>query len=187
MEFGNISNNSFGLNTNFSQQVSLNSNLQKNNSAYYAKKGEPMYLKEMDADEDGIVSFDEFKDYCKEQGISTKEMVKMVEMANSYRTMQSQKKTSKNIQKSSPDTKEIESEAVYAKRGDAKYDEVMDINNDDKITYKEYIEYCREHSKTKEKKSSASDDENVKSSKSSKAINAYSEKEAPEGRIEEVG
>ena len=97
MEFGNISNNSFGLNTNFSRKVGLNSNLQKNNSAYYAKKGEPMYLKEMDADEDGIVSFDEFKDYCKEQWISAKEMVKMVEMANSYRTMQSQKKTTKNI------------------------------------------------------------------------------------------
>ena len=78
------SSNSFGLQTNFlnKKPAGLNFGMKtnNNNTAYYAKKGEPMYVKEMDADEDGIVSFDEFKDYCQANGISSKEMVRMVEM-----------------------------------------------------------------------------------------------------------
>ena len=154
--------NGFGLQTNFLNKkpsgLNFGMKTNNNNTAYYAKKGEPMYLKEMDSDEDGIVSFDEFKDYCQANGISSKEMVRMVEMANSYRTMQAQKKAEKSIEKQSksenqPEIKEVESEAIYAKRGDGKYDEAMDTNNDNKVSYKEYIEYCKEHSQPQEQKS----------------------------------
>jgi len=153
-------NNSFNLQNSFFNKVSGTS-YGKNTSgkeAYYAKKGEPMYMKEMDSDEDGIVSFDEFKEYCQANGISSREMVKMVEMANSYRTMQAQKRAETN-NKSFPnieDKVELSEEAVYATRGDGKYDEVMDTNSDDKVTYKEYMEYCKEHSK--DSKTQKSDD-----------------------------
>ena len=38
-------------------QVANNVNM---NNSYYAKKGEPMYMAEMDSDGDGVVSLDEF-------------------------------------------------------------------------------------------------------------------------------
>lgn len=196
------SNNSFGLQTNFLNKKSAGLNFvmktNNNNSGFYAKKGEPMYMKEMDADEDGVVSFEEFKDYCEENGISPKEMAKMVQMASSYRTMQAQKKAEKEIEKQSksenqPEIKEVESEAVYAKRGDGKYDEAMDTNNDDKVSYKEYIEYCKEHSQPQKQKSdtkiSESEDGEFKTTNTGKAINSYAqtETESAEGFIDEEG
>lgn len=197
----NISNNiGFNSNWNKTNVNNLNFNHKTNNaSAYYAKKGEPMYIKEMDADEDGIVSFEEFKDYCDEKGISINERIRMTQLASSYRTMQAQQKASKKIKEESKDKTETdnkteaESEAVYARRGDGKYDEVMDTNNDDKISYKEYIEYCREHSKLKEEKADTkveeTDNGEFKTTSLGKAINSYSqsETEAPEGKIEDLG
>ena len=133
----------------------------ENRDSYYAKKGEPMYMEEMDADEDGIVSFDEFKDYCKDKGISSREMTKMMEMGNSYRELmnQVQKKEEKSsiinfevndlLEKTNSKT----NDKIYATRGDDRYDSAMDANSDDKITYKEYIDYCVEHVKTEEQKS----------------------------------
>ena len=169
--------------TNFFNKKSVGANLgikmNNNTSVYYAKKGEPMYMKEMDTDEDGIISLDEFKDYCQENGISSREMIKMVQMANSYRTMQSDKRAEKSIkQKSSNDNvQEIEKEAIYAKRGDAKYEEVMDTNNDDKVSYKEYIEYCKEHAARQNKKNKTtvnkSNEDEFKTINAGKAINSY--------------
>lgn len=152
-------------------------------------------MKEMDADEDGIVSFEEFKDYCDENGISVKDRIRMTQLASSYRIMQSQKKASKNIQKDQETENKsiVNAEAVYAKRGDSKYDEVMDTNNDDKITFKEYIEYCKEHSKPQEEKSNTKLEEteegNFKTTSSGKAIKAYSqnETEPAEGKINDAG
>jgi len=190
------SSNSFGLQTNFlnKKPAGLNFGMKtnnNNNSGFYAKKGEPMYMKEMDADEDGIVSFDEFKDYCQANGISSKEMVRMVEMANSYRTMQAQGVNKKSNAKRKE--QEVESEAVYAKRGDGKYDEAMDTNNDDKVSYKEYIEYCKEHSQPQEQKSdtkvSESEDGEFKTISTGKAINSYtqSETESAENFVDKEG
>ncbi len=36
-------------------------------------------------------------------------------------------------------------EAVYAKKGDANYNEEMDANEDGAVTYEEFIKYCEEH------------------------------------------
>ena len=47
-------------------------------------------------------------------------------MANSYRIMQAQKKEESKKQNNSdnqPEEKDVETEAVYAKRGDGRYDE----------------------------------------------------------------
>lgn len=170
----------------------LNSNSQTNglSDAYFAKKGEPMYMQEMDADEDGIVSFDEFKDYCKDKGISSKQMAKMVQMGNSYRELMNQ------MQKSGEKSNLVNIQAgdllekinsknddkIYAVRGDDKYNEAIDANADDKITYKEYVDYCVEHAKTNEQKSNTrvvqTENGEFRTSSSGKAVNAYARSEA---------
>lgn len=154
----NISNNTFGFQNNLQIKNSAGLNFTNksklNNLGYYAKKGEPMYMKEMDADDDGVITLDEFKEYCQANGISAKEMVRMLQLAASYRIRKANEDASKDSgKKSDKDAKEVESEAVYARRGDGKYDELMDTNNDDKVTYREYIEYCKENAKHQEKKS----------------------------------
>ena len=171
-----------------SRVPALNSNSRTNglSDAYFAKKGEPMYMQEMDADEDGIVSFDEFKDYCKDKGISSRQMEKMVQMGNSYRELMDQiqnnnNKTSNLVNIQANDLLEkINSkndDKIYAVRGDDKYDEAIDANADDKITYKEYIDYCVEHAKTNEQKSNTrveqTDSGVFRTSSSGKAVNAY--------------
>ena len=199
-----ISQNSISMSSNYGLQSTLLNNISSgssanktnNNTAYYAKKGEPMYMKEMDSDEDGIVSFDEFKDYCQANGISAKEMIRMAEMASAYRTMQAQKKAENtlNEQKNSGNnvqTAQTGDEAVYARRGDSKYDEAMDTNSDDKVTYKEYIEYCEENSKPQEQKANTkvenTADGEFKTTSSGKAVSTYSQNEsAPaEGKVDD--
>ena len=181
-----------GMQSSFlkTQNTGIKMNTQNNNnSAYYAKKGEPMYIKEMDADEDGIVSFDEFKSYCDEKGISVKDRIKMAEMATSYRLRQAQEKASDNVKEGKTSNNSVSNaEVVYAKRGDSKYDEVMDINNDDKITYKEYIEYCQEHSKSPKNKTEGdteASEESASDSGTRKAIEAYTKQDSEyESQIE---
>lgn len=171
------SNNSkgFGLQTKILNKKSVSSNLamKKNNNVYYAKKGEPMYMKDMDADEDGIISIDEFKDYCKENGISGKKMAEMMQLASSYRIKQAQKKE----EESKKQCKSEEKETVYAKRGDGRYDETMDKNNDDKVSYKEYLEYCQEHTQSRKQKSdkntNESENEVFKTINTVKVLNSY--------------
>jgi len=186
-----ISNQSNMLNPASSRFIT-NNKMNSNNSAYYAKKGEPMYMKEMDADEDGVVSFDEFKEYCQSNGISTKEMVRMAEMASAYRVMKAEQKAEKAVQKegnkNAPDIEEVNDGGIYAKRGDSKYDEVMDTNNDDKVTYKEYMEYCQEHAKSDETKSNSTD-KDFETKSAEKAIETYTEGESdkPENFVDDVG
>jgi len=155
-----------------------------NTSAYFAKKGEPMYMKEMDTDEDGIVSFDEFKDYCKNKGISTSEMKKMVQMGNSYRELMNQTQRDKKKNPINDQVNELLekinskfNDKIYAVRGDDKYNEAMDSDGDNKITYKEYVDYCIEHSKTKNLKSDTqiekTNNGEFKTTSAGTAINAY--------------
>ena len=164
-----------------------------NRDAYYAKKGEPMYMKEMDADEDGIVSLDEFKDYCKDKGISDKEMTKMIQMVNSYRELMSQTGTNDKKTPINNITGDLlekinskNNDKIYAVRGDDKYDEAIDTNDDDKITYKEYIDYCVEHVKTNEQKTNTkveqTEDGGFKTTSYGKAVNAYTRAESESAR-----
>lgn len=44
-----------------------------NKPAVYAKEGDPNYDEKMDADGDGVVTMEEYQEYCKENGISTDE------------------------------------------------------------------------------------------------------------------
>lgn len=189
--------NAFSLQTNLLNKKTLGLNFGMktiNNTCFYAKKGEPSYMKAMDADEDDIVSFEEFKNYCEENGISPKDMMKMAQIASSYRTMQEQKEVGKTIEKqvesrAQSKIEEIGSEAYYAKRGDSKYDEAMDINSDGKVSYKEYLEYCMKNSKVQEQKFNTkinkSEDGKFTTKSIGKAINAYAnqESEQAEGMV----
>ena len=175
-----------------SRVPALNSNSRTNGigDAYFAKKGEPMYMQEMDADDDGIVSFDEFKNYCKDKGISSRQMEKMVQMGSSYRELMNQ--VQKNGEKATPANIQVNDllekinsksdDKIYAVRGDDKYDEVIDSNSDDKITYKEYVDYCVEHAKTNEQKSNTRFEQTenglFKTTSYGKALNAYARAES---------
>lgn len=122
----------------------------KNNStntgAVYAREGEPMYQKDMDADEDGVITFQEFNDYCDENDISYAERKQMLQNRLEFQLNSDRARVSAEIKEIKP-----EGDAVYAKEGDKNYDKEIDENSDGKITYDEYMRYCEENEKAKEK------------------------------------
>ena len=135
----NIANgqNSIGINSDFG--ISF-----KKNEPYYAKKGEAIYQKDMDSDEDGVVTFDEFKDYCEQNNIPKEKINEMVKNWVALRSIQGMKKDS--------DENNLK-EFLYSQKGDYKYEEKMDVNSDNKVTYQEYMQYCKDHAKIQESKS----------------------------------
>lgn len=190
-----------GVSSNYpSNQISngINSNW-KNKTEYgnyYAKKGEPMYQKDMDEDEDGVVTFEEFNDYCDANGISVKDRQLMLQNRISWHLTQEMKEKSKEIKEKDKNNNQ-EEERVYAKSGEPKYEAEMDADSDGVITYDEYMKYCEENGVSDEKEQSAgtvvekvedadSERENVRPVNIGKALNTYaeSETEAPESKIE---
>ena len=142
----NIGNKSFGIQTN---------NFSNSKNAVYATKGEPMYQKEMDTDEDGVITFKEFMDYCDENGIEYKERLLMLNNRMTYQLNKKAAESSEKVQQEAEKAKETEnteennnSEKVYARKGDSNYEEVIDGNDDGTITYAEYMEYCRKQSES---------------------------------------
>ena len=140
----NTSNQSFGIKSN---------NFSQKKNAVYATKGEPMYQKEMDADEDGVITFKEFMDYCDENGIGYKERVLMLNNRLNYQLNKKTEESSEKVKEEAKNAEEAESaeeenssEKLYARKGDSNYEEVIDGNDDGKITYEEYMEYCRKQS-----------------------------------------
>ena len=140
----NTNNQSFGI---------QNNSFSKGKNAVYATKGEPMYQKEMDTDEDGVITFKEFMDYCDENGIGYKERVLMLNNRMTYQLNKKAAESSEKVQQEAEKAEESEnteensdSEKVYARKGDTNYEEVIDGNDDGTITYAEYMEYCRKQS-----------------------------------------
>lgn len=141
----------FGVSNTNGNFYDFSSNLQKsdNNNTSYAskiiivKKGEVGFMKQMDLDDDGEISLEEFNTYCAENGISEEDKIALLT------TIQSAKQNSKIIENAKEDEEETtensSSKAIYAKKGDDKYDEKMDINQDDTITYSEYFEYINKN------------------------------------------
>lgn len=200
MEVSTIANNSLDLQSMLVSKTggvtNRTSDDKTDKTAYYAKKGEPMYMEEMDSDGDGTVTLDEFKEYCGSKGMSTRDMVKMSQLASSYRTMKAENETidyiSKLIPNVHPNLKQTNTESVYAQRGDGKYNVSMDSNRDDKITYKEYMDYCNKNAAPSgfkaETKVEEGDDGNLKITNSGKAVQAYGKSETtePEGKYDMV-
>ena len=140
----NVGNKSFGIQTN---------NFSNSKNAVYATKDEPMYQKEMDTDEDGVITFKEFMDYCDENGIGYKERVLMLNNRMTYQLNKKAAESSEKVQQEAEKSEESEnteensdSEKVYARKGDSNYEEVIDGNDDGTITYAEYMDYCRQQS-----------------------------------------
>ena len=133
-----------------------NSNFNHAKKIILANKGETGYMPAFDIDNDGIITLDEFNQYCSENGISEEEKLKLISlMANSKVS----EKLSKNDDKK-------ENERIYAKNV-----EEMDENKNSIITYEEYIEYCK-------KRTNQETDKNGSISlKFKEAIKAYSKKE----------
>lgn len=158
----------------------------KNDTVVYAKKGEPMYQKEMDANEDGVITLEEFRDYCKEHDISVKQQQQMLRDRLNYQLQTERAQSSEQIRQI-----ETETEDFYAKEGDEKYKEEIDENGDGKITYEEYLKYCEAQEKLQEsiraeKAQLETKDEQVIIKNEGKAINQYAKTDSdePESKIE---
>ena len=158
------------------------------NSSYYAKKGEPMYQEDMDSDRDGVVSFDEFKEYCKTNNISSKDVSDMIDMRMAYRMSQYAAETLKKTDFEKLKTGSLD--LIYANDGDGNYDAEIDSNKDSKISYSEYLRYCEQNAKMEAKNSDTKivEDEKKKFMTVSfgHVSNAYNrvQSEAPEGKVE---
>lgn len=158
-----------------------NSNNLNNQTANYAKKGEPMYMEDMDTDKDGVVTLDEYREYCKSKGINTNNMLKMSQMAASYRTMQAETETMNNISKLIPNItpiiKQANSGTAQVKNNENKYNISNDSNNTKNVSYKEYMNYCEQNATTHTLKSNAkidnTDNKKFSITKSGNAINSY--------------
>lgn len=185
-----LNQNTTGLKLGSFMSSTLNSySGNKNNSnSYYAKKGEPMYQEDMDSDRDGIVTFDEFKDYCKVNNISSKDMTDMMEMRMAYRMSQIAERTAYSTSEKNKSVNNLD--LIYANDGDTKYDSELDINDDSKISYTEYLRYCAQNARMEAKNSDTKIVENNKKQfmtvSYGHASNAYNkvESETPEGKIE---
>ncbi len=179
-----ISPSSFNLNSYNQNLAEAGSTSTKFSSyakmqAIYAKKGESIYKREMDLDKDGVISFDELHEYCRDNNA---DIQKLLKNWTTYRTGAGTEETPKAEENN-------DNSAIYAKKGDNKYDAVMDSNDDGKITYREYMEYCRQNAKEEEETSKVevkNEDGVFEITNTAKAISAYTKTEAPEGKIETV-
>lgn len=192
----NTNNQSFGI---------QNNSFSKGKNAVYATKGEPMYQKEMDTDEDGVITFKEFMDYCDENGIGYKERVLMLNNRMTYQLNKKTAESSEKVQQEAEKAEESEnteenndSEKVYARKGDTNYEEVVDGNDDGTITYAEYMEYCRQQSENSAEQAFSPKTEAVKTENPetkeeqivvkdyAKAFKSYANSESKaEGKIED--
>ena len=157
-----------------------NTTVGKNDTVVYARKGEPMYQKDMDADEDGVVTFEEFNNYCDENDISYAQRSEMLQNRLNFQLHSDRARSSEEIRKI-----ESKGEALYAEEGDDKYTEEMDSNSDGKITYEEYMKYCEEQEQAQdtpqpEKAQLTTDEEKVVVKNEGKAINKYAKAESEE-------
>jgi len=171
----------------------FNTKLNNNNSdsisnAFYAKKGEPMYQKAMDSDDDGVVTFEEFKTYCKENNISAKDMADMIEMRMAYRMSQQN-----SVNNTKAENKELPTgslDLIYAKDGDKNYNAEIDTNKDKRVSYIEYLRYCEQNARMEAKNSDTKVVENDKSKFMTRSFghisNVYHKvtQDIPEGKIE---
>ena len=175
-----------GQSAQISKDLLLNQKQTKTSpkSPELVKKGEVGYLQGMDSDNDGVVTMEEFNEYCAQNGISEKEKLALMQVIMNAKMAQkvneNTQKASKEINKKEDENENIDEEdsskIVYAKKGDDKYNKEMDLNSDDKVTYEEYLRYCQQNAKPKEDtKETKSKDFNT-----NQALKAYSDKPTKE-------
>ena len=187
MDVTSVSNNSSEIQSLLLNQLNETGNKTngvnnvKSQTAEYAKKGEPMYMADMDSDEDGTVTLDEFREYCKSKGINSREMIKMSQMASSYRTMKAENETidyiSKLIPNVFPKVKQTDSNSANGKQDNNNFRTSSDVNS--KSAYEDYMKYCENNAETNKIKSNTKVENtgNLKITNTGKAIAAYKDSE----------
>lgn len=155
----NTNNQSFGI---------QNNNFSKGKNSVYAIKGESMYQKEMDADEDGVITFDEFNEYCDANGIDYKMRILLLNNRMMYKFSKDNEENSKKVKeeaekaeeaKASEDTETQDS----TQTGDVfTLDEIINSDKEEKLTYEEYMKYCEAQAETAPKIDLSSKAEPVK-------------------------
>lgn len=125
------------------------------------KKGQAGYMPQMDLDDDGQISLEEFNKYCEENGISEKEKVALLTVMNygkrDAKVAEESEDASKEI--NGEEEKETENDEenemnVYARKGDEKYNKKMDENENGVVTYAEYMKYLRDRGEKSEESDS---------------------------------
>lgn len=172
----------------------LSANAPKSDADYtkkivLASKGEAGYNIHMDSDQDGIVTLAEFNEYCEENSIDEEakqrllEVMQMAKISSEIndKTLKEENKTDKADDK---ETLETDSDSIYARRGDDKYDERMDENKDSKVTYKEYLDYCQKRANEKGETKETSNQTFEEKKAQAAYCDSNKNNETPEIRIE---
>ena len=154
-------------------------------TAYYAEKGEPMYMADMDADEDGVVTLDEFRDYCKSKGMATRDIVKMSQLASAFRTMKAENEAidyiSKLIPNVHPNLRQADNESGNLKESGNQFNISNDTDSSKIVNYDEYMKYCEQNVVNHELKSNTAVEETengkLEITNSGKAIESYEKSE----------
>jgi len=150
-----------------------NSNTSPTKNIVIANKGDSCYMQNMDLDDDGIITLDEFNKYCDENSISQEEKMKL------FQIIMSAKKAETTSNDKVNNEEVYIQDRIYAKKGEQKYNEQMDKNKDFKITYEEYLKYANENHKEETiAKEKISENPDIK-----KALEAYNQKETDEPEI----
>lgn len=153
------------------QQNSLQNTQNYAKKIVLANKGETGYMPAFDLDQNGIITLDEFNKYCEEKGVSEEDKLKLM------LAMQSAKMNQELAKK---DGEEKDDKRIYARKGEEKYAEEMDENQDSIITYNEYIKYCQEYANSQENK----EEKTNSNPKIKEAIKAYCDNNIREVQME---
>ncbi|MCQ2753634.1 MAG: hypothetical protein MJ231_01135 [bacterium] len=139
---------------NFNKTQNNGATNQQKSGIVIARKGDSGYIKQMDLDEDGEISLEEFNQYCEENGVSEEEKLRMLNMMQTAKVNSKITAKAAEIGKSESSEEEksaqIDDKNIYARKGDDNYNEAMDTNKNDVVTYQEYMEYCNKHSEKNE-------------------------------------
>lgn len=184
-----ITDNSKSNNANIFQNLNPVSSQNDNNYAkkiVLANKGEAGYFPQMDLNDDGIITLDEFNQYCEENSIADGDKQKLFQIMQMAKTINKLQEESEKQQEEKEDTAKettgFKVDSIYARKGDEKYNEKMDENKDFKITYKEYMDYCAKYANSKDEKQETKTES--KNFEIKKALNAYNKEETQEAQIQ---
>lgn len=146
----------------------------KSGNVVLARKNDPGYMKSMDYDNDGVITMEDFNQYCEKNSIDGNGRLRLLTIILLSKTTSEIKK---EIQEKNPqdfNDKNKETDSQFAKE-----------NNGEKISYQEYIEYY-DKKYTKNEDIKKEENKNPKDIKIKKALDAYStkEEEKPEIKID---
>ena len=164
---------------NFEFDNKLNSNNDFRKKIVLANKGDMGYMQVVDMDGNGIITLDEFDEYCDKNEITDEARLKLMTVMTCAKKNDAIIGEQVEKAEEKEENKEKENRNIYARRGEEKYVEEMDENKDSVVTYDEYINYCEKYASSNKEE----DEKGVKSKEFSEALKAYSEYKTQEVEI----